>query len=137
MFFFPSAGIMMCPEWKTEDGFEIQFGVNHLGHFLLTNLLQDLLKSSAPSRIVNVSSIAHGGGKMQWEDLNMDENYDRFSAYGQSKLASMLFTLELSRQLEGIKHIVAFSVFNSVTSPLRKKPMVYGVMRTNNGTWYL
>ncbi|XP_071792189.1 retinol dehydrogenase 13-like [Asterias amurensis] len=96
-----NAGVMMCPKQSTEDGFEMQFGVNHLGHFLLTNLLLDLIKSSSPSRIVNVSSIAHGGGKMQWEDLMMDEEYDRFSAYGQSKLASMLFTLELSRQLEG------------------------------------
>ncbi|XP_038075806.1 retinol dehydrogenase 12-like [Patiria miniata] len=97
-----NAGIMMCPEWKTEDGFEMQFGVNHLGHFLLTNLLLDLIKSSAPARIVNVSSIGHElFGKMWWDDINMRANYDPMAAYGQSKLANVLFTRELGKRLKG------------------------------------
>ncbi|XP_022110418.1 retinol dehydrogenase 12-like isoform X2 [Acanthaster planci] len=97
-----NAGIMMCPEWKTEDGFEMQLGVNHLGHFLLTNLLLDLIKSSAPARIINVSSIGHQWfGKMCWDDIHMRSNYDPVAAYGQSKLANVLFTRELSKRLKG------------------------------------
>ncbi|XP_038073445.1 retinol dehydrogenase 12-like [Patiria miniata] len=95
-----NAGIMMCPEWQTEDGFEMQFGVNHLGHFLLTNLLLDLIKSSTPARIVNVSSLAHEFGKMNWEDIHMRTNYHPIHAYGQSKLANVLFTRELSKRLK-------------------------------------
>ncbi|XP_022107531.1 retinol dehydrogenase 13-like isoform X2 [Acanthaster planci] len=95
-----NAGIMMCPEWKTEDGFEMQFGVNHLGHFLLTNLLLDLIKSSTPARIINVSSLSHAYGKIDWHDIHMNKGYDRRKAYRQSKLANVLFTRELSRRLK-------------------------------------
>ncbi|XP_043933846.1 retinol dehydrogenase 13-like isoform X2 [Protopterus annectens] len=96
-----NAGIMMCPKWKTEDGFEIQFGVNHLGHFLLTNLLLDLLKKSAPSRIINVSSLAHEKGKIHFDDINLDKDYEPRKSYGQSKLANVLFTRELAVRLAG------------------------------------
>ncbi|KAL2080333.1 hypothetical protein ACEWY4_024126 [Coilia grayii] len=94
-----NAGVMMCPKSLTEDGFETQLGVNHLGHFLLTILLLDMLKSSAPSRIVNVASIAHVGGKINFEDLFYNKTpYDSLVSYRQSKLANLLFTRELSRR---------------------------------------
>ncbi|XP_026072500.1 retinol dehydrogenase 11 [Carassius auratus] len=96
-----NAGIMMCPQWKTEDGFVMQFGVNHLGHFLLTNLLLDLLKKSAPSRVVSVSSLAHDTGKIHFDDINLEENYDPLISYRQSKLANVLFTRELALRLKG------------------------------------
>ncbi|XP_060709154.1 retinol dehydrogenase 13 isoform X1 [Hemiscyllium ocellatum] len=95
-----NAGIMRCPKWKTEDGFEMQFGVNHLGHFLLTNLLLDLLKKSAPSRIVTVSSLAHIRGKINFDDINLDNCYDPAVSYEQSKLANVLFTRELAKKLK-------------------------------------
>lgn len=96
-----NAGVMRTPNWKTKDGFEIQLGVNHLGHFLLTNLLLDVLKSSAPSRIINISSIAHKKGRINKEDINSEKKYDPAEAYAQSKLANILFTKELAKKLEG------------------------------------
>lgn len=72
------------------------------GHFLLTNLLLDLLKKSSPSRIINVSSIAHKFGTIRWDDLNWDTEYSSTGSYGQSKLANVLFTFELAKRLEGM-----------------------------------
>lgn len=96
-----NAGVMRTPKGlKTKEGFEMQLGVNHLGHFLLTNLLLDYLKNSAPSRIINVSSVAHKRGKINKEDLNSDKNYDASDAYAQSKLANILFNNELANQLK-------------------------------------
>lgn len=87
------------PFSKTVDGFETHFGVMHLGHFLLTNLLLDKLKASAPSRIVNVSSLAHKRiPDIQWDNLQMEKNYKPLSAYAQAKLANILFTVELARR---------------------------------------
>ncbi|XP_038124844.1 retinol dehydrogenase 12-like [Cyprinodon tularosa] len=96
-----NAGVMCCPPWKTEEGYDMQFGVNHLGHFLLTNCLLDLLKQSAPSRIVNVSSLAHERGKIDFDDINQQKNYNPWKSYSQSKLANVLFTRELAKKLEG------------------------------------
>ncbi|XP_018578812.1 retinol dehydrogenase 13-like [Anoplophora glabripennis] len=96
-----NAGVMMCPETKTEDGFELQFGTNHLGHFLLTLLLLPKICQSTPARIVNVSSTGHTGCKMDFNDLNWEtRKYSSFQAYKQSKLANVLFTKELARRLK-------------------------------------
>lgn len=85
----------------TLDGFEMQIGTNHLGHFLLTNLLLDTLKKSGPARIINVSSVGHKWGKMNRNDLQLEKSYSKWPAYFQSKLANVLFTRELAKRLNG------------------------------------
>ncbi|MEL7043393.1 MAG: SDR family oxidoreductase [Pseudomonadota bacterium] len=94
-----NAGIMQTPQTRTEDGFELQLATNHLGHFLLSRLLFDLVER-ASGRITVVSSIAHKFGRINLKDLMFEESYDPTRAYGQSKLANMLFAQELSRRLE-------------------------------------
>lgn len=96
-----NAGVMRCPKSYTKEGIELQLGVNHMGHFLLTNLLLDVIKDSAPSRIINVSSTAHKGGKIKLDDLNSEKDYEPGMAYAQSKLANILFTRELANRLKG------------------------------------
>jgi NAD(P)-dependent dehydrogenase (short-subunit alcohol dehydrogenase family) len=92
-----NAGVMAVPERRTADGFEMQLGTNHLGHFALTNLLLDRVGD----RVVTVSSGAHRIGKIDLDDLNWErKGYKRWPAYGQSKLANLLFTSELQRRLE-------------------------------------
>src|SRR4051794_4008838 len=92
-----NAGVMAPPESRTKDGFELQIGTNHLGHFALTNLLLP----SITDRVVTVSSGAHRIGKIDVDDLNWERRrYQRWGAYGQSKLANLLFTLELQRRLD-------------------------------------
>ena len=97
-----NAGVMALPERKlTKDGFEMQFGTNHLGHFLFTNLLLDRIKESPKARIVNVSSIGHSLGKLDFNNLNSECSYSQWTAYGTSKLANILFTRGLVKRLEG------------------------------------
>ncbi|NLU39107.1 MAG: SDR family NAD(P)-dependent oxidoreductase [Bacteroidales bacterium] len=97
-----NAGIMATPNIKTDDGFEAQLGTNHLGHFALTGHLLPLLKGTPQSRVVNVSSLAHKGGKMDFNDLMFEKcrKFKPMRAYGQSKLANLLFTYELQRFFE-------------------------------------
>ncbi|KAF5284300.1 hypothetical protein FQA39_LY04593 [Lamprigera yunnana] len=98
-----NAGVMACPKSKTEDGFEMQFGTNHLGHFLFTLLLLPKMIKSSPSRIVNVASVAHNLliGPINFDDLNWEKRrYHAFQAYAQSKLSNILFTRELAKRLK-------------------------------------
>ncbi len=95
-----NAGVMYTPKQLTADGFEMQFGTNHLGHFALTGLLLDHLLGVRGSRVVTVSSNAHRfRASIHFDDLQWERSYDRIAAYGQSKLANLLFTYELQRRL--------------------------------------
>jgi NAD(P)-dependent dehydrogenase (short-subunit alcohol dehydrogenase family) len=95
-----NAGIMAVPYARTEDGFEMQFGVNHLGHFALTALLWEAISLSPHSRIVNVSSAAYRVGRIRFSDIHWEEKYSKWGAYGMSKLSNLLFTRELARRLD-------------------------------------
>lgn len=94
-----NAGVMAMPQRRTKDGFEMQFGTNHLGHFALTGLVLPALTARPGSRIVTVASNAHKFGRMNFNDLMNEQKYRPWSVYGQSKLANLLFTLELTRRL--------------------------------------
>jgi NAD(P)-dependent dehydrogenase (short-subunit alcohol dehydrogenase family) len=94
-----NAGLMFPPYGLTKDGFELQFGTNHLGHFALTGLLLPAMLDVPGSRVVTVSSNGHRAGRINFSDLNSAHRYNKYTAYGQSKLANLLFTYELQRRL--------------------------------------
>jgi NAD(P)-dependent dehydrogenase (short-subunit alcohol dehydrogenase family) len=96
-----NAGGAFMTRQLSVDGIEMTFALNHLAYFLLTNLLLDVIKASAPARIINVSSDAHSGGKIEFDNLQGERSYSSFGPYGSSKLANILFTIELARRLEG------------------------------------
>ncbi|MFA7439368.1 MAG: SDR family NAD(P)-dependent oxidoreductase [Sphingomonadaceae bacterium] len=109
-----NAGIMACPFSHTEDGFEMQFGTNHLGHFLLAHLLSPALQRGAPSRVVALSSSAHLYSDVHYDDIDYTARaYDPFQAYGQSKTANALFAVEFDRRYRD-RGIRAFSVMPGV-----------------------
>jgi NAD(P)-dependent dehydrogenase (short-subunit alcohol dehydrogenase family) len=112
-----NAGVMACPFGRTADGFEMQFGTNHLGHFLLTCLLAPAVLAAAPgARIVNVTSRGHQRSDIHWDDPNYERRpYDKWEAYGQSKTANILFTVELERRLAP-RGIHAYAVHPGVIS---------------------
>ena len=119
----------------TVDGIETTFATNHLGYFLLTNMLLDLVKASAPSRIVTVASIGHRSGTIHFDDLGLENGYGILKAYSQSKLANVLFAAELARRLEGTgvtsNSLHPGSVDTNIWSgtPLWAKPIVAVVFR--------
>ena len=94
-----NAGVMATPHGRTADGFELQFGTNHLGHFALTGLVIDMLEGREDARVVTLSSGAHRIGKIAFDNLSGERRYFRWRAYGQSKLANLLFALELDRRM--------------------------------------
>jgi NAD(P)-dependent dehydrogenase (short-subunit alcohol dehydrogenase family) len=119
-----NAGVMFTPKSTTKDGFELQFGTNHLGHFALTNLLLDRVLAATGSRIVTVSSQGHRFVRgIRFDDLQADRSYSRVGAYGQAKLANLLFTYELQRRLTGTNTIaVAAHPGGSKTELTRNLP---------------
>ncbi len=121
-----NAGVYFMKRSESVDGIEMTLALNHLGYFLLTNLLLDTIKASAPARIVNVSSTAHHQGEMDFDDLQMTANYKGFAMYGRSKLANILFTKELARRLAG----------TAVTVNCLHPGFVATNFATNNGLLY-
>merc|ERR1719247_1194941 len=104
----------MAPQSKTENGFDITMGTNHLGSFYLTQLLLPQLRHSEPARIINLSSLAHQSGKMDFDNFNFEKGaYDKNLVYGTSKLANILFTRQLAKEVKG-SNIQVFSIHPGV-----------------------
>ena len=123
-----NAGVMFTPKSTTKDGFELQFGTNHLGHFAFTGLLLDRVLASPGSRVVTVSSVGHRFARgIRFDDLQWERDYSRVRAYGQSKLANLMFTYELQRRLTGTGTIaVAAHPGGSRTELTRNLPPLVG-----------
>lgn len=141
-----NAGVMAIPRSETAEGFETQFGVNHLGHFALTEQLLDLLRASdGKARVVTQSSGMHERGAIDFDDLHGEERYDKWDAYGQSKLANVLFAYELQRRLdaEGIEDVessachpgYADTNLQARTGRESGSKLVYGAMKLANAVF--
>ncbi len=131
-----NAGIIATQRRLTVDGIEEQFAVNHLAPFLLTNLLLDRMKESAPARIINVSSDMHAGRRIDFDDLNRDKAYKPYRVYGETKLANVLFTYELARRLEGTgvtanclhPGVVRTAIVRDMILPIRLLMRIFGFL---------
>jgi NAD(P)-dependent dehydrogenase (short-subunit alcohol dehydrogenase family) len=122
-----NAGVMAPPRRETADGFELQLGTNHLGHFALTGLLLDRLQAAPEPRVVSVSSNAHRMGRIDFDDLQGERRYRRWGAYGQSKLANLLFMLELDRRARAagaaLKSVAAHPGYSATNLQLAAPPL--------------
>jgi NAD(P)-dependent dehydrogenase (short-subunit alcohol dehydrogenase family) len=126
-----NAGVMNPPYTKTKDGFELQFGTNHLGHFALTGHLIDLIIKTPNSRIVNVASTAHKMGELNFDDLNWEKRpYKKMKAYGDSKLANLYFSKELQKRLdkESSGVIVASAHPGAASTPLTRHSLLFRIL---------
>jgi NAD(P)-dependent dehydrogenase (short-subunit alcohol dehydrogenase family) len=123
-----NAGVMAPPRRVTADGFELQFGTNHLGHFALTERLLPAMEGREDARVVTLSSTAHKMGRIAFDNLNGDRRYFRWSAYGQSKLANLLFALELDRRLRArgstVKSLAAHPGYAATNLQFAAAPLV-------------
>ncbi|GII00320.1 oxidoreductase [Planobispora takensis] len=118
-----NAGIGLIPRQTTADGFEMQFGTNHLGHFALTGLLLPRLLARPGARVVTVSSDAHAVGRIDFDDLTLERGYSRFSSYGRSKLANLMFARELQRRAQGRLISVAVHPGTTMTGIVKFGPL--------------
>lgn len=148
-----NAGVMALPQRQTTpQGFEMQFGTNHLGHFALTGLLLPTLLGQAGSRVVTVASIAHKGGKLNFDDLNAERRYDPRGAYQQSKLANVVFGLEFDRRLRArtattasviahpgvaVTNIISNGIGNGVQGRIIQTLMPLVAQSDDRGSWPL
>jgi NAD(P)-dependent dehydrogenase (short-subunit alcohol dehydrogenase family) len=127
------AGTLFFKRQLSDDGLEMNLALNYLGYFLLTELLLDKLVASAPARIVNVTSVAHWWGRLDFDDLQSERHYNMFTAYGKSKLAIILFTRELARRLEGsgvtVNCIHPGIVATHIVERVIDSPLIYRLAR--------
>jgi NAD(P)-dependent dehydrogenase (short-subunit alcohol dehydrogenase family) len=135
-----NAGIMAIPRTLTADGFEMQLGTNHLGHFALTGLLLPALTAAKSARVVSVASVAHRMGTIRFDDLMGERRYEKWDAYGQSKLANLLFTFELARRFAkrhpAAKSIACHPGYSATNlqsvGPTMEKSWTGGIFTTGN-----
>jgi NAD(P)-dependent dehydrogenase (short-subunit alcohol dehydrogenase family) len=132
-----NAGVMATPKRSTADGFELQFGTNHLGHFALTGLLIGEMEGRGDARVVTLSSNAHRMGRIAFDNLGGDRHYFRWRAYGQSKLANLMFALELDRRLRAagstVKSLAAHPGYSATTLQFAGPPgLDAAVMKVTN-----
>ena len=122
-----NAAVMACPQMPTKEGWDLQFAVNHIGHFIITKGLLRAMSSSG-SRIVTLSSTGHKLSGIQWEDVHFEESYDKWKAYGQSKTAASLLAIEISERMkdEGIKtySVHPGGIFTPLQRHLEKEEMI-------------